>query len=294
MELLRYNENSIKNGIKEINNINLTFALDEEIHKILLHDIQILPFIIVEILPGLIIARGRINKEYLFRSESDITYNNDLKKINLGRCNYPGQSIFYGTIKSDYMYHEEIGILTELFESKSIKKQKSPYYFTVGYWEIVKPIKVYKLPIGKLSTINIPNLLKDHDNLLEQLYEKYPTVSKDLINVLYNFTTEKFNEIITNGHENKYKITAAIFNLLANTDDSNIKAMIYPSIKAEFKINNIAIMPNIVDTHMKLKDVLMFEISKHSNDFHVTPIKRVINLSQSISEFDWSDYKNNY
>lgn len=105
--------------IYALKNADLSRVTYSRIINILVTELKSIPYITAKLKAGHHIERARINKpKEIFTSEAEITYRTDFENIiEYGRANSPGQSLFYGAIKSD---HIENPRLVNLFETSEL------------------------------------------------------------------------------------------------------------------------------------------------------------------------------
>lgn len=159
----------------------------------------------------------------------------------LGRMNYPGQSIFYGSLKPQTNF-AEIGN-----GSLSVGKM-----FFVSKWTI----KANK-DIDALTLIR-PENISDSITNAKDIY-----ISDSVVLNKYGEGLKTLSELfLKNDSQNKNEnhLASAI---IANCFYGNVEAIWYPSVandKNEFLNANVAILPNVVDDKMELVSVVRGEL----------------------------------
>lgn len=206
------------------------------------------------------ILRSRENlKGELFQSSSQLNYNLFPEKITSGRFNLKGEAAFYGALP--ITSHNASGQLTsmieackELFDSNSKFEEK---YFTVGKWNIVKPIKTVILTFYKdaeqksmhLKNLN-PGYLKFISSACSDQDLKKCT---NFYSLFSEFAGKKYDS------ESKYLISTAFLHALKQFYGNEL-AILYSSSMTENTGLNIVLTKQILDTnHLHFEGAIMFK-----------------------------------
>ena len=229
--------------IDKLNSLDLEKAQLLEITKLvdLLKPLRLLG---LEVPKGHSIYRARPTEAEAFSTSSELSYNPNPKSF--GRCHYPGQSIFYGSIASETINYP---IITNLAETSLIFRNKLPdvgkFQMTVGKWIVEKPFQVAAIVSDSVfagKNQSLLNLSNSYNDFIESSPEYQET------KFIAEYLAEQFSKgDIKNDFE--YKLTAAICNKIYS---NKINGILYPSVRTQGDGFNIAIAPQIVDSSLKL------------------------------------------
>ena len=211
----------------------------------------IVPFNILTIKKGMYLFRARLNKKGLhFNKKQEISYRKDTCKIKeFGRANGPGQSIFYGSHKSE----------TAIFETSSLfnngKFHIGNEIITLGKWYVNKNFDILGIISDKDAMTFEPSLSNLYSRSL-----KHP-LSDDLSQKILEFFSKEFSKNVK-GNISQYKISCAYFNYIINKFSYNrLLGVAYPSVEYEYKDLNVALLPKVVDESLILETVAEFEVN---------------------------------
>jgi len=162
-------------------------------------------------------------------------YNDDITKIDVNRCNYEGQQIFYCS--------DDPG--TSVFEIRP----------NLGDW-----ITTIKIGIKK-DTLNLLRLGIFNDMGIAHSFQ----LDEDEIGVL-KFLEDKFKETV-DSKKYVYWSTATICNIFY--DDCRYDGIIYPSVASNLKGHNFVLKKKIIDQYAIILDITTLEVVdySHANDF---------------------------
>lgn len=240
---------------------------------------------------GWFIDRVRINKPgEVFTRHDQVSYIHDKevldKFVSFGRANEPKQPIFYGSITSPQIkqpravaYFETSELLNELDKHENCEE-----VFTLSRWRIFNDIEVIEmifsdeaLKVNEYNRLSLENQIKNYKHLpLADHYEQQ----------LKFFSNEFAREDIKKGESHKYKITAAHSNYLWRK--SHLKGITYPSVASKYLGQNVALLPDVVDKHLKLETVSMFKFEKRNGvNLPVDSFKIATDLGDNQSNFKW-------
>jgi hypothetical protein len=222
----------------------------EQLHTIFSN--MIIPFCTLTLKKGMYLYRARRNKENeTFRAKDQISYIKDTSLItDFGRANEPGQSIFYGSHKSE----------TAIFEASSLfnrdKFNVGNERLTLGKWYVKKNVEL-------LGIISDEQAMKN-DPCLMNLYSKYRNqpFPKDMSKIIEYFSKEFSKNV--NDEKYQYKISCAYFNYAIKRSDSGLQGVVYPTVEYEFKDLNVALLPKAVDDCLILEMVAEYEVNTKS------------------------------
>jgi hypothetical protein len=200
----------IQQTLQKIDKVDLNSedAVDT-IHKIVSTELRKLPIFMTDLVVGEPLVRSRYlaDNEDFHHTIQDYSYNPFPEYIKMGRANYPGQQIFYGSRFR----------VTSLGEVRFIyaNREKAEARYSLGRWEVKNKLQ--------LAAIVTPELIRKHNakelfglaDFIEETEHEYkdePELS-GFINI-YRYMASKYTESIQEGEEHKYKITAVFSNFI--------------------------------------------------------------------------------
>jgi hypothetical protein len=162
-----------------------------------------------------------------------------------GRCNLPGQSIFYGTFISLVAINE--------------MRPKVGDLITESTWRLKGNQEIIYCPIFKNQPIQ-KGILNPKTFEINQLYEdklkEYPEKVRIQIDSLVQFVTDAFTKLVHPENHLDYIFSAYFSNKIFNVfENGNIEAIYYPSVKEKLSFENIAIKANVFDKKYELTKV---------------------------------------
>ena len=206
------------------------------------------------------ILRARENKNgEVFSKPSEISYNPHDHLIEPGRFNLAHEQIFYGAAPIDSA--NASGQLTsicepckELFDSECENDLK---YFTIGKWNIVKPIKIVVLTFFKEAQQKSPQLNNLNPHYLNFL--KLSCSHTDLEKCLRFYTFFSGYAARKYDSPDKYLLTTAFFHALKKYYGDEL-GILYSSSMTDNNGLNLALTKNLIeDNYLKLEGALMFK-----------------------------------
>lgn len=228
-------------AIEEIEQVDLQQEdAIEQIENIVKTKLRKMPIFLTDLIVGEPLVRARYLKDdedyhHLIR---DYSYNPFPEYIKIGRANYAGQPIFYGSRFR----------ITSLGEVRFIyaNREKDVARYSIGRWEVAE-----RLPVAAILT---PELIREHNakelfGLADFIEEKENELRNDkemsgFIDI-YRYMAKKYTEPVQEGEEYKYKITAAISNFIYNRLPI-ANGILYQSV--QFPENfNVALKKEVVD-----------------------------------------------
>jgi hypothetical protein len=231
----------VLSAIEEIEQIDLKQdEAIEQIENIVKAKLRKLPIFLTDLKVGEPIVRARYLNDgedyhHLIR---DYSYNPFPECIKIGRANYAGQPIFYGS----RFRITSLGEVRFLYANREKKEAR----YSLGRWEATE-----KLPVAAILT---PELIRTHKakelfGLADFIEEKENELKNDkemsgFIDV-YQYMTKKYTEPIQEGEEHKYKITAAFSNFIYNKLPI-ATGILYQSVQYPENFN-VALKKEIVD-----------------------------------------------
>jgi hypothetical protein len=277
----------LQQTLKMLKETNLNKVSYMKIVHTLINDIVIIPSCIAKFHQGGPIYRARINKTgEVFTSENDLSYRTDIDKISrFGRANIPHQSMFYGAFESEEVAYPRI---VNLFETSELFRNPTEddgeFIMTVGKWKAKKEFKVIEMVFSKGNIQNVPEIKRAYKYQKALMRKDHPDQIEQIESVLEFFSNEFAKKNIR--CDSDYKISSAYSNLvLSQTTD--VHGVTYPSVRTDYKANNIALFPDSVEYFLKLEIVGMFKITKNGNNALIESIAIAKDLGPLNSDFKW-------
>lgn len=193
------------------------------------------------------------------RKQMSYPYETDFVKY-FGRCNCPGQQIFYGSVMSDKIKETRVTGISEIIDFDSLDRSKR-HFIAIGAWLVQEEIFLAELYLRdeKVKNKITQDANTSHKNQLSTLTPEERQKHEEIL----TFFSDEFTE--PNG---RYELTSSISNLYFNnffkkkdnSESFSIEGLSYPSVKTEGQGMNVALLPNTVDTKMKLEMVMINEV----------------------------------
>ncbi len=172
------------------------------------------------------------------------------KVTKYGRCNLPGQSIFYGSFLS----------MTALNEMRPNKGD----LITESTWRLTGDQPIIYCPIFKNQPVE-KDVINPSTFEINQIYERkvkdYPEKARNQIDYLLQFVTDAFTKYIHPSNHLNYIFSAYFSNKIFNNfENGKIEAIYYPSVKEKLSFENIALKAEVFDKRyelIKVKDSIV-------------------------------------
>lgn len=241
------------------------------------------PFPIVSLFDGELIERIRNNYNgEIFRKQEEVSFRTDLQNItDYGRVNKPHQSNFYGTLMDDNLDFARITTVLETHPTLRIRSTKTTeqQIFTTSQW----------LARGKFRLLIVPfhtgakskRLRATAEHFTSAISFGFGVLSPKILEFL-QFFSEHFGRGVSN-HLN-YKLTAAFGEVFMQ--DYELDGIIYPSIKSEFRTQNIVLNEKGM-SKLELHKVGMFELFIHNDQVFIDSIAYAEDLGLRKDNFNW-------
>lgn len=203
-----------------------------------------LPFL--EELQTYVVRCGINGPGEVFATVDRCSYNPDRKKIELQRCNYPKQQVFYCSMWSDT--NLAATSLTCIVETawehiKDIQSKRS--YCTLSWWDCTRPLVVWALPFSQKSCLKNRSFFRMRAQF-EKILKQEPNGREHLQALA--FITKAFS-----ARPNKqfyYRISSAFYNTLLHLERTRkvkMDGLIYPSANTEGAGLNLVLKKELVD-----------------------------------------------
>jgi hypothetical protein len=275
--------------ISTFKNLNLSNVSYQKLCYSLFGQLKIVPVTSAILKAGHHIERARINYgSEIFHSEKEISYRTDFDKITrFGRANLPGQSLFYGAIKSEDIRHPRI---INLLETSEILRSgdlvsETQLTMTVGKWRILRDIEVMEMVFNKDAIAALPEVKKSYEHHLNQATLDHPTRVEDVKAILEFFSDEFAKKDVPN--DEHYKISVAYTNYVLNS--LNFGGITYPSVRADYHGYNVALPISVVEDFMQLEVVAMFKLYKREGKLFLDNLAYATELGDLNSDFKWEN-----
>ena len=225
--------------------------------------------------------------------KEQLSYPPALKLGAYGRANRPHAPLFYGSAGCHSTIMEIAPNLGDRLAISKWRLQQNLNIAVAGYTE--------KTFSGKAGMNRWPGITwaKQHaeDHRAKQHAEDHR--AKNPVNqFVHEFLAHEFTKKVPQRKAWQYKISAAFCELLLNAyalelngeAASEISGILYPSTPNEVSADNLAIRPNIADTHLEFISVQYVEISQKTNEPQYS--MRGLDFADTLSEAGEIQWKN--
>jgi hypothetical protein len=195
----------------------------------------------------------------VFKNISRCSYNPNIDTIELGRCNYKKQPIFYAaaTAETKNIKASSTALLETGF-SYARNRSVVRFYFTLSKWKINRPLRLFVLPFSKRSALHNKNFRDMRKIFTKILKNSAIHFNSDHLEI------KEFLEFISNvfcrmrKKNQYYKISSAFFNAIMHYGE-NIDGLIYPSAMTKAEGMNIALRKELIDNKTIECELLMMQ-----------------------------------
>jgi len=256
----------MRDVIKELKSLDLNNCSPKQIIEIIENSpIAIVPYII----KGAYILRARKGKGFKYQHE--MTYCPAQYCTGYQRASLPGDTMFYGVISDDQKHQENARALCACECSTLCKEGKESIgreFFTLSYWKIKEPLKVFSLITDK----TFPNV--QDNKLLNMMRDMFLSVhkssSEEEIN-LAHLISDDFSKPVFNDKE--YMISATLTTEIIA--DMGFDGVVYPSVRLSGQAGlNIALKPSVADAKLDFIQVAEQVLYKNG-DLSINRIENV-------------------
>lgn len=165
-----------------------------------------------------------------------------------GRCNEKGQNFFYCSNSLEATIHE--------------LRPKNQDLILIGHFKIMDQQTVLKSQFAGIEVLR-----KSGSHV--EAFKKFDYI-KPSDKEFEEFIAAKFQEIISEEEEYKYKLTNAISNILIN--DGQYDCLIYPSVAGNYEFENYGIRSDFVDDHMCCYHQHIYRVIRSERHYHLSPV----------------------
>lgn len=243
----------IKKHIKWLRGLSLNCSDFDFLKKQLLPLLHTYILIPPEVRVGEFIYRAVKRKEKP-NTERDLSYPPAFIVENFGRANRPRRPIFYGSAGCHSTLLECTLVLGDRLAISKWRVKQPMYLAPAGY-----SLKYFKNKFGisRWNEISWANQ-----------YLNDPLAQTPENQLVHDFLAREFTKNVDNPHH--YKISAAFSELILDaisfeangTAATELAGIIYPSVPNELNADNVALKPNIADSHLEFVNVQYVEIKK--------------------------------
>lgn len=252
-------KSEVTNAIDELKAIDLKTADYLVVKKYT--DVLVRAGFLVALFPKyhLPIYRGRVVKpEKVYHEVEKLSYppKSDSTVLSFNRLSTNRHQIFYGALMPQ---EERLDQVTAMIEVGAIMKDdfnEEEEYVQIGKW-IVKedfPIAIIGLHSQMASTNSHAQAMKKSHVKLTQSFDE-----GELVEMVADFMSHEFSKRVEKGNEWEYKISAAYGDGLF---DAGIKAVQFPSVKAEGRSFNVALHKDLVDSALEIEVAAITRLRK--------------------------------
>ncbi len=210
-----------------------------------------------------------------------------INKSYYGRCNLPGESVFYAALDFN----------TAIWETKP----KVGDYITVSEWKIKDGERLNTHMIFHPTLTNASFESKNAYKAWIEAKKQIHPVRAAIFEELMKFLTEEYMKIVAYNERENYLISSLYSStLLQVPPDGNgfkIDAICYPSIKMEYGLTNLAIANSLVKEKFELVEINVYDVQETNYEFNNKNSADLIKVSPMIittSDFDIENDKINY
>lgn len=257
----------MRDVVKELKTLDYSNCNPEQIIDIIEGcSIAIVPIII----KGAYILRARKGRGFVHQSEMTYRPAKDCKEYQ--RASLPGNTMFYGVISDDQNHQENAQAICAC-ECSSLCKEGTDSIgreiFTLSYWKIKEPLKVFSL----ITDTTFPNV--QDNKLLNMMRKAFLLVHKNSSleeKALAHFISDDFSKNVVDDYE--YMFSATLTSEIIA--DMGFDGVVYPSVRLSGQAGlNIALKPSVADT--KLDFIQVVEQVLYKNKDH--SINRIENVT---------------
>ncbi|WP_281337068.1 hypothetical protein [Flavobacterium eburneipallidum] len=233
------------------------------------------------------------NNKYLYGGEKvklqiiDDLLGPPLNESYYGRCNLPNESVFYSAL--DFK--------TAIWETKP----EVGDLITVSEWQIKDGEKLNTHNIFNPNVFNLSKESKDAYKAWIDSKNKRDSTLGEIFEDVMLFFTEEFMKVVDSDKKENYLFSSILSSrfLQAKNDENGFKieAIVYPSVKMQYGLTNLAISNDLVLKKLNLNSITIYEIMETNYDeknVHNDDLIKVSPLIIKTTDFDIINNKINY
>lgn len=242
---------SIDTIIEDLKALDLKNCKDDEITK-LLGEMGVVPWMCVTLHPDKLIMRIRPNygnEEFFHRKE--LTYKPKHLNYTYQRASTPQNTMFYGSIISDYYYGHEpdseryVATLESLPWSLD-KNVKGFQKHTLSRWRVKEDINILAI-VHHDQFIQDRKFTEELENTYRDTIQGFTQENREKYDRVVKYISEEFAKPVKEHYE--YKISALFSNIITQ---KGLDGVIYPSVQNAGYGYNVAITPQAADAKLEL------------------------------------------
>jgi hypothetical protein len=276
-----------KEFVEELKKSDLTKVAYEKITEAIICNKISFPYTTAIIRKGNVIERGRINNHgEVFNSEFEISYRTDRGNISeFGRGNRPYQSRFYGAMISEEIKFIRIVLFSELVDQfREFPDTDFETSMTIGRWYVKEDFEVADVCFSE-KYLNV-NELKNRYKFWVEKIKDADLQKEDFKNLIIFFSNEFAKTQIKNHFD--YKLSCLYTDIAIHANGLN--GVFYPSVKTNYKANNIVLEPTSVEKYLDLREVAMFRYIIKNKCPIVLQTHYSNDLGSFNSRFNWKEF----
>jgi hypothetical protein len=207
----------------------------------------------------------------IFNHVNRCSYHPIAEKVEMGRCNYEKQQVFYAAVTSDVdgLSASSLAIIEggwRYIKNKRIQR----YYFTLSRWRTNRILKVFALPFAKRShrkNRDFKTMNRDYIRLLRKACKDYWADYRELKTFMM-FMSNVFCKRTRGNYY--YRISSAFTNSILKYAPE-MDGIIYPSAQTRAEGMNIVLRKDLIDNGtLKCDYVTMMAMQRDpSNPKHI-------------------------
>ena len=190
---------------------------------------------------------GKKDGSEVFSHVNRCSYHPIVEKVEMQRCNYDRQQVFYAAVTSEAEGLSASGLA--LIESgwRYIKDRRiQRYYFTLSRWRTNRLLKVFALPFAKRSHRRNKDFKKMNENYIRLLRKACKDYNADYkeVKTFMMFISNVFCRKTRGNYY--YRISSAFANSILKFAP-HIDGIIYPSAQTKAEGMNIVLRKELID-----------------------------------------------
>ncbi len=209
-------------------------------------------------------CRCSLNKKgEIFETVKRCSYNPFVENIEMQRCNYDKQQVFYAAVPTQAKIKCTGTSIMEVTWEHISNKFLDYYFLTLSRWMTKRPLKVFYFPdFPSQDTF-------DHSVDLEKDLMETEGINKDNISYFISILTY-FREIFSAKADKKiwYRISSAFFNCImrfSRDENQGIDGIVYSSANTGKEGTNIVLNKELIDTEILYCDYVQMWIAKRNS-----------------------------
>ncbi len=252
----------MKNLLDQIKQFDYSLEALDTIGALLNQHITEIPTIELILRKGRRIYRCRKNPLpfNFFRFETELSFRTDVHNIHeFGRCNFPYDPIFYGSVVSKDISGYETAVIetSSLVDNQDeIVEHEGHETYTIGAWELKEDIRIIVIPPSEVNKIG-SSLNQEITDAYLKLESKF-SLSENMKS-FYDLLGHEFSKNMMDENNEHYCLSALISLMFLKND---IKGIAYPSFKTKQQSFNVVFKPQTVIDYFEFKGSMVGDLFK--------------------------------